>query len=37
MLSENASTVVYHVFIMGCYIIPTMGAICADSFIGKYR
>ncbi|XP_045463318.1 solute carrier family 15 member 1-like [Harmonia axyridis] len=37
MLSENSSTIVYHVFIMGCYIIPTIGAICADSFIGKYR
>ncbi|KAL3275458.1 hypothetical protein HHI36_020218 [Cryptolaemus montrouzieri] len=37
MLTENASTIVYHVFIMGCYIIPTIGAICADSVIGKYR
>ncbi|KAK9878000.1 hypothetical protein WA026_020213 [Henosepilachna vigintioctopunctata] len=37
MLSENTSTIVYHVFIMGCYIIPTIGAICADSVVGKYR
>ncbi|XP_071054843.1 peptide transporter family 1-like isoform X2 [Onthophagus taurus] len=36
-LSENSSTMVYHIFIMICYILPIVGAICADSFLGRYR
>ncbi|KAF2882324.1 hypothetical protein ILUMI_23848 [Ignelater luminosus] len=37
MFSENTATVIYHVFIMICYIIPVIGAICADSYLGRYR
>ncbi|XP_019872597.1 solute carrier family 15 member 2-like [Aethina tumida] len=37
LFSENASTVIYHVFNMGCYIVPLAGAVCADSYIGRYR
>ncbi|KAI4472049.1 oligopeptide transporter-related [Holotrichia oblita] len=36
-LSENSATTVYHVFIMICYILPILGAICADSGMGRYR
>ncbi|KAJ8924661.1 hypothetical protein NQ315_000812 [Exocentrus adspersus] len=37
LFSENVSTVIYHVFMMGCYIVPLIGAICADSYFGRYR
>ncbi|XP_017780853.1 PREDICTED: solute carrier family 15 member 2-like [Nicrophorus vespilloides] len=37
LLAENSATIVYHVFIMMCYLIPIFGAICADSFLGRYR
>ncbi|XP_066254635.1 peptide transporter family 1-like [Euwallacea similis] len=37
LFSENASTVIYHIFIMLCHIIPLIGAVCADSFFGRYR
>ncbi|KAL4717830.1 hypothetical protein ACJJTC_000979 [Scirpophaga incertulas] len=36
-LHENAATVVYHIFIMMCYIMPLAGAILADNFIGRYK
>ncbi|XP_030766233.1 solute carrier family 15 member 2-like isoform X2 [Sitophilus oryzae] len=35
--SEDASTVIYHIFIMACYVLPVVGAICADSYSGRYR
>nr|CAI5865032.1 unnamed protein product [Callosobruchus analis] len=37
LFSENTSTVVYHVFIMCCYIIPLVGAVLADSYFGRYK
>ncbi|KAH1008492.1 solute carrier family 15 member 1-like [Dendroctonus ponderosae] len=37
LFSEDAATVIYHIFIMVCYIVPLVGAICADSFFGRYR
>ncbi|KAL1517029.1 hypothetical protein ABEB36_000849 [Hypothenemus hampei] len=37
LFNEDAATVIYHVFIMVCYIVPLIGAICADSFLGRYR
>lgn len=37
MFPEHKATVVYHVFIMFCYVVPIIGAICADSYIGRYR
>ncbi|XP_063920030.1 peptide transporter family 1-like [Zophobas morio] len=36
LFSENCSTVIYHVFIMICYIVPLAGAVCADSILGRY-
>ncbi|XP_050300930.1 peptide transporter family 1-like [Anthonomus grandis grandis] len=37
LFSEDTATIIYHIFIMICYIIPLIGAICADSFFGRYR
>ncbi|XP_031358665.1 solute carrier family 15 member 1-like [Photinus pyralis] len=37
LLSENTATIIYHVFIMICYVVPIAGAVCADSFLGRYR
>ncbi|CAH1102183.1 unnamed protein product [Psylliodes chrysocephalus] len=37
LFSENAATVIYHIFIMVCYIIPMVGAFCADIYFGRYR
>lgn len=37
LFAESAATVIYHVFIMMCYVIPVVGAVCADSFLGRYR
>ncbi|XP_072396365.1 solute carrier family 15 member 1-like isoform X3 [Diabrotica undecimpunctata] len=36
LFSENISTLIYHVFIMVCYIVPLAGAICADAYFGRY-
>ncbi|XP_046998033.1 peptide transporter family 1-like [Schistocerca americana] len=37
LFDENTSTVIYHVFIMLCYVVPLVGAILADSFLGRYK
>ncbi|XP_056637753.1 peptide transporter family 1-like [Diorhabda sublineata] len=37
LLSECTSTVIYHGFLMVCYIVPMAGAICADVYFGRYR
>ncbi|XP_065570376.1 solute carrier family 15 member 2-like isoform X2 [Artemia franciscana] len=34
---EDTATVLYHVFIMLCYFTPILGAIVADTFLGKYK
>jgi dipeptide/tripeptide permease len=34
---RDAATAIYHVFIVLCYFSPTLGAILADGFIGKYK
>jgi len=34
---EDFSTVLYHAFTALCYFTPIIGAILADSFLGKYR
>ncbi|KAM9548733.1 solute carrier family 15 member 2 isoform 3-T3 [Guaruba guarouba] len=34
---ENLSTAVYHAFSALCYFTPVVGAIMADSWLGKYR
>ncbi|CAG0879504.1 unnamed protein product [Darwinula stevensoni] len=35
--SEDSATVIYHVFNMFCYFTPLLGAIIADSLLGKFR
>ncbi|XP_043465232.1 solute carrier family 15 member 1-like [Leptopilina heterotoma] len=37
LFQENESTVIYHIFIMFCYLIPIIGAILADSYLGRFR
>lgn len=34
--SENTATMYFHIFVMACYFTPLMGAIVADSFLGRY-
>ncbi|XP_069172199.1 solute carrier family 15 member 2 isoform X2 [Procambarus clarkii] len=35
--SEDDSTVIYHVWSMLCYFTPILGAIIADTFLGRFR
>ncbi|KAK4313634.1 hypothetical protein Pmani_015038 [Petrolisthes manimaculis] len=37
MYTEDASTVIYHFWAMLCYFTPVLGAILADSYLGRYR
>ncbi|XP_012287394.1 solute carrier family 15 member 1 isoform X2 [Orussus abietinus] len=37
LFHENEATVIYHVFIMLCYFISVVGAILADSYLGRFR
>ncbi|KAK6627059.1 hypothetical protein RUM44_009536 [Polyplax serrata] len=37
LFHENKATVIYHVFIMMCYFVPVVGAILADSCLGRFR
>ncbi|XP_046750570.1 LOW QUALITY PROTEIN: solute carrier family 15 member 1-like [Diprion similis] len=37
LFHENGATVIYHVFIMLCYFVPVVGAILADSYLGRFR
>ncbi|CAL8109757.1 unnamed protein product [Orchesella dallaii] len=34
---EDFSTVIYHVWVMLCYFTPLLGAMLADSILGKFR
>ncbi|XP_053313595.1 solute carrier family 15 member 1 [Spea bombifrons] len=34
---NNLSTVVYHTFVAVCYLTPILGAIIADSWLGKFK
>ncbi len=36
LYSENTATQAFHVFAMACYFTPVLGAILADSFLGKF-
>ncbi|XP_034255978.1 peptide transporter family 1 isoform X2 [Thrips palmi] len=35
-LSQGNATIIYHVFVMLCYFFPVIGAIIADSWLGKF-
>lgn len=35
--SETNATVFYHLFVSLCYYTPVIGAIIADSFLGKFK
>lgn len=37
MFSEDDSTIIYHVWAMLCYFTPVIGAIIADTFLGRFR
>lgn len=36
-IEANTSTAIYHTFTMLCYFTPLIGALIADSFLGKYK
>ncbi|XP_074048037.1 solute carrier family 15 member 1 [Macrotis lagotis] len=35
--SDSLSTVIYHTFIALCYLTPILGALIADSWLGKFK
>ncbi|XP_075230327.1 uncharacterized protein LOC142329540 [Lycorma delicatula] len=35
--SENTATIIFHLFVMLCYFFPLVGAVIADSYLGKFR
>ncbi|XP_004680348.1 PREDICTED: solute carrier family 15 member 1 [Condylura cristata] len=35
--SDNVGTAVYHTFVALCYLTPILGAIIADSWLGKFK
>ncbi|XP_068085121.1 peptide transporter family 1 isoform X2 [Anabrus simplex] len=35
--SDDMATIIYHVFTMFCYFFPLLGAMLADSLLGKFR
>ncbi|KAH9363217.1 hypothetical protein HPB48_003850 [Haemaphysalis longicornis] len=37
MFEEHTAKSVYHGFIMACYFTPVLGAMIADSYLGKFR
>ncbi|KAM9319986.1 solute carrier family 15 member 1-like [Gastrophryne carolinensis] len=34
---DNFATVIYHTFVAVCYLTPILGAIIADSWLGKFK
>ncbi|NXG56997.1 S15A1 protein, partial [Hemiprocne comata] len=34
---DNLSTVIYHTFLALCYLTPILGALIADSWLGKFK
>ncbi|XP_022258189.1 solute carrier family 15 member 1-like [Limulus polyphemus] len=37
LYDDDSATMIYHVFTMACYFTPILGAILADSLLGKYK
>ncbi|XP_075533398.1 peptide transporter family 1-like isoform X8 [Dermacentor variabilis] len=37
MFEEHTAKSVYHGFVMACYFSPVLGAMLADSYLGKFR
>ncbi|XP_059482681.1 peptide transporter family 1-like [Neocloeon triangulifer] len=37
LYSEDTATVVYHAYIVLCYFTPILGAIIADSWLGRFK
>lgn len=37
MFEEHSAKSVYHGFVMACYFTPVLGAMIADSYLGKFR
>ncbi|NXV15178.1 S15A1 protein, partial [Cepphus grylle] len=35
--NDNLSTAIYHTFVALCYLTPILGAIIADSWLGKFK
>ena len=35
--SESTALTIYHAWVAMCYFTPVIGAILADSFLGKFR
>lgn len=35
--NEDFATTIYHTFVALCYLTPILGAIIADSWLGKYK
>ena len=35
--SESTALTIYHAWVALCYFTPVIGAIIADSFLGKFR
>lgn len=34
---DNLSTAIYHTFVALCYLTPILGALIADSWLGKFK
>lgn len=34
---EDFATTIYHTFVALCYLTPILGAILADSWLGKFK
>lgn len=34
---DDFATTIYHTFVALCYLTPILGAIIADSWLGKYK
>lgn len=37
LFEENLATILYHIFVMICYLTPVLGAILADTYLDKFR